>query len=193
MTNANTNTQLEENTTMLTSAYSLLNLLLLGWVPMVEAAGHMDCDDPVPIDVRVITEGTRFRPFTGASGKYSVCYLGWEGEPMPPLVIFGPTWVAESGHTFSSPRQAAAQYAEESSKGVERLPGARGAYMVFDPATQTRRVFVEYGGMVYMIVSNDRVPLAVLAEGILGGSALVSESPSAPPSGAAVLLLELPA
>ena len=155
---------------MFSSAYSLLNLLLLGWVPTVGAAGHMECDDPVPMDIRVITKGTAFRAFTGANGKNSVCYLSWEGEPTPPLIIFGPTWVAESGHTFSSPRQAAEQYAEESSKGVEPLPGARGVYMVFDPATRTRRVFVEFGGMVYMIVSNDRVPLAVLAEGILGGT-----------------------
>jgi hypothetical protein len=156
--------------TMFTSTYALLNLLLLGWLTTAGAAGYTDCDDSVPIDIRVVTAGARFRPFTGASQTGSACSLSWEGEPTPPLLIYGPTWVAEFGHTFSSTKQAAAQYAAESPEGVESLPGARGAYMVFDPATLTRRVFVEYGGKVYMIVSNDRVPLAVLAEGILGGS-----------------------
>ena len=53
------------------------------------------------------------------------------------------------------------------------LPGVKGAYMVFDPATPNRRVFVAYQHKVYMIVSQDRVPLAVLAEAIgqrVGGS-----------------------
>jgi hypothetical protein len=31
---------------------------------------------------------------------------------------------------------------------------------VFDPNTPNRRVFVEYKGKVYMIVSQDQVPLA---------------------------------
>jgi len=46
--------------------------------------------------------------------------------------------------------------------------------MVFDPASLTRRVFVEYGGKVYMIVSHDRVPVAVLVDAIVGGT---EESP----------------
>ena len=152
------------------STYALLNLLLLGRRTTSGAASYVDCDDSVPIDIRVVTEGARFRPFTGASQTGSACSLSWEGEPTPPLLIYGPTWVAEFGHTFSSTKQAAAQYTAESPKGVEPVPGARGAYMVFDPATQTRRVFVQYAGKVYMIVSNDRVPLAVLAQGILGGT-----------------------
>jgi hypothetical protein len=39
--------------------------------------------------------------------------------------------------------------------------------MVFDPATPNRRIFVEHGGKVYMIVSQDRVPVAVLAKAIV--------------------------
>jgi len=43
----------------------------------------------------------------------------------------------------------------------------KGAYMVFDPKTPNRRVFVEYKGKVYMIVSQDRVPLPVLAKAVI--------------------------
>lgn len=153
---------------MFTSAYSLSNLLLVAGVAMVPAAGQTECDDPVPIDIRLVTQEMALKPFTGANQMGSACYLNWEGESNPPLIIFGPTWVAEFGHTFGSTKQAAAQYAAESPTGAEPLPGAIGAYMVFDPATLTRRVFVKYGGKVYMIVSQDRVPVAVLAEAILG-------------------------
>jgi hypothetical protein len=82
-------------------------------------------------------------------------------------MIYGPTPMAEFGRTFSSSRQAADQYAGESPKGVEPVPGVKGAYMVFDPSTPNRRVFLEYRRAVYMIVSQDRVPLDVLAKAIL--------------------------
>ena len=52
-------------------------------------------------------------------------------------------------------------------EGVEPLPGVKGAYMVFDPKTPNRRVFVKYKGKVYMIVSQDQVPLAVLAKAVV--------------------------
>ena len=156
---------------MVTSAYSLLNVFLAGGVAMVPAAGQTtECDDPVPIDIRLITQELALKPFLGANQKGPACNLSWEGESTPILMIFGPTWVAEYGHTFSSTKQAAAQYAAESPKGAESLPGVIGAYMVSDPATSTRRVFVEYGEKVYMIVSHDRVPVAVLAAAILGGT-----------------------
>jgi hypothetical protein len=152
---------------MLTSAFSLFNLVLAG-LAMVPAGGQTQCDDPVPIDIRLVTQELALKPFTGANQRNLVCHLTWEGESTSILMIFGPTWVAEEGHTFSSTKQAAAQYASESPNGAEPLPGVTGAYMVFNPATSTRRVFVEYGEVVYMIVSQDRVPVAVLAEAILG-------------------------
>jgi len=39
--------------------------------------------------------------------------------------------------------------------------------MVYDPSTPNRRVFVEYRKKVYMIVSQDRVPVAILAKAVL--------------------------
>jgi hypothetical protein len=53
----------------------------------------------------------------------------------PSLMIYGPTPMAELGRTSSSKKQAADEYAGESPKGVEPVPGVRGAYMVFDPKT----------------------------------------------------------
>jgi hypothetical protein len=75
--------------------------------------------------------------------------------------------MADLGRTFVSTRRAADEYAGESPKGVEPVPGVEGAYMVFDPSTPNRRVFVEHEGKVYMIVSQDRVPLAVLAKAVI--------------------------
>jgi hypothetical protein len=86
--------------------------------------------------------------------------------------------IADLGQTFSSTKQAADQYAGESPKGVEPLTGVKGAYMVFDPKTPNRRVFVEYKGKVYMIVSQDRVPLPVLAKAVIQRR----PSPPAPPA-----------
>jgi hypothetical protein len=82
-------------------------------------------------------------------------------------MIYGPTPIADLGRRFSSTKQAADQYAGESPQGVEPLPGVRGAYMVFDPKTPNRRVFVESKGKVYMIVSQDQVPLSVLAKAVI--------------------------
>jgi hypothetical protein len=158
-----------EVTTMLTSTYALLNLLLVSPVASAPAPGMTECDDPVPIDTRVVTREMALESFVAAHQAGSVCYVWWDGGSSPILQIFGPTWAAESGYIFSSTKQAAAQYAAEAPNGAEPLPGASGAYMVFDPASRTRRVFVEYGSKVYMIVSRDQVPVAVLAQAILGG------------------------
>ena len=38
--------------------------------------------------------------------------------------------------------------------------------MVFDPRVPNRRVFVEHAGKIYMIVSQDQVPLPVLVKAI---------------------------
>ncbi len=82
-------------------------------------------------------------------------------------MIYGPTALADVGREFKTAKQGADQYAGESPKGVEPLPGAAGGFMVYDPSTPNRRVFVEYRKKVYMIVSQDRVPVAILAKAVL--------------------------
>lgn len=94
----------------------------------------------------------KLKAFGGADQMGPVCHLRREGGSSPSLMIYGPTPIADLGRTFSSTKQAADQYAGESPKGVEPLPGVKGAYMVFDPKTPNRRVFVEYKSKVYMIV-----------------------------------------
>jgi hypothetical protein len=56
---------------------------------------------------------------------------------------------------------------QQSPMGVEPATGVKGAYMVFDPKTPNRRVFVEYKGRVYMIVSQGQVPLPVLSKAVV--------------------------
>jgi hypothetical protein len=125
------------------------------------------CDDPLPIDPAVVTQEMKLKEFTGAGQAGPACHLAWEGGSNPTLMIYGPTALAELGRTFTSPKQAAEQYAAESPKSVEPLPGVPGGYMVFDPRTPNRRVFVAYRKKVYMIVSQDRVPLAVLGKAVI--------------------------
>ena len=151
---------------MLASTYPLLPLLVAALPGLVPASRATGCDDPVPFDTRVVTQEMGLKSFVAAHQVGSVCYVWWDGGSAPILMIYGPTWVAEFGHTFNSTRHAAAQYAAESPHGVQPVPGAAGAFMVFDPATRTRRVFVEHGGNVYMIVSQDQVPVGVLAKAI---------------------------
>jgi hypothetical protein len=59
------------------------------------------------------------------------------------------------------------QYAGESPEGVEPVPGVPNAYMVFDPKIPNRRLFVAYKKKVYMIVSQDQIPLATLAKAVI--------------------------
>jgi hypothetical protein len=125
------------------------------------------CQDPLPIDPGIVTQELGLKTFGGADQSGPVCFLKWEGGSDPSLMVYGPTPMAELGRTFGSAKQAAAEYAGESPKGVESLPGVAGAYMVFDPKVPNRRVFVDYKGKVYMIVSQDQVPPAVLAKAIL--------------------------
>jgi hypothetical protein len=161
---------------MLRSLTSTVPFLLIasGWAfapPPVLA----QCDDPLPIDPGIVTWQMKLKGFSGAEQAGPACHLRWEGGSSPAIMVYGPTPMAELGQTFKSTREAADQYAGESPKGVEPVPGVKGAYMVFDPSTPNRRVFVEYGKKVYMIVSQDQVPLAVLARAILQGS----DSPTA--------------
>ena len=142
-------------------------LILLGLSPFANPTAPGTCDDPLPIDPSVVTSEMKLNGFDGADQAGPACHLRWDGGSAPTLLIYGPTPMAELGRVFTSTKQAADEYAGESPKGVEPVPGVAGAYMVFDPATPNRRVFVKHAGKVYMIVSQDRVPVAVLAKAIV--------------------------
>jgi len=148
-------------------AHPLLALLITSGLAVSPAPTPGQCDDPLPIDPAVVTREMKLKALGGADQMGPVCHLSWEGGSSPSLMIYGPTAMADLGRTFSSTKQAADEYAGESPKGVEPLPGVKGAYMVFDPKTPNRRVFVEYKRKVYMIVSQDQVPLAVLAKAVV--------------------------
>jgi hypothetical protein len=126
-----------------------------------------NCDDPLPIDPVVVTKEMKLKAFSGADQLGPACHLRWEGGDHPALMIYGPSAMADMGRTFTSAKQAASQYAGESPKGVEPVPGVPDGYMVFDPKVPNRRLFVEYKKKVYMIVSQDRIPLAVLAKAVI--------------------------
>lgn len=147
-------------------AHPVLALLIASRLAVTPAPALGQCDDPLPINPAIITQEMKLKAFGGADQMGPVCHLKWEGGSSPTLMIYGPTPMADLGRTFSSTKQAADQYAGESPKGVEPLSGVKGGYMVFDPKTPNRRVFVEYKGKVYMIVSQDRVPLAVLTKAV---------------------------
>jgi len=125
------------------------------------------CDDPLPIDPEVVTREMKLTGFRGTRALGPACRLSWEGGTQPGLLIYGPSSLADMGFKFSSPREAADHYAGEAPKGVEPLPGVPNGYMVFDPKIPNRRVFLEHKHKVYMIVSQDKVPLAVLAKAVI--------------------------
>jgi len=135
-----------------------------------QAAQAAACADPLPIDPAVVTRELGLKSFSGASQAGPVCHLSWQAQAGagPNLLVYGPTWLEKLGYKFSSARQAAERYRRESPTGVESVPGLANAYMVFDPKTPNRRVFVEYRKKVYMIVSADTVPLAALAKAVIG-------------------------
>jgi hypothetical protein len=147
--------------------HSMLALLLTSRLAMSPVSALGQCDDPLPIDPAVVTQEMKLTAFGGADQAGPVCILRWEGGTSPTLMIYGPTPMADLGRTFSSTKQAADEYGGESPKGVEPVPGVKGGYMVFDPKTPNRRVFVEHRGKVYMIVSQDLVPLTVLAKAVV--------------------------
>lgn len=146
-------------------------LSTVAWVSVlssVEPARGAECKDPLPIDPAVVTKEMQLEKFTGATQAGPVCHLSWQGGTGPSLLIYGPTGLAGLGQKFASPREAAEKYKGESPKGVEGIPGVSGGYMVFDPKTPNRRLFVQVGGKVYMIVSQEQIPLAVLSKAVLG-------------------------
>jgi hypothetical protein len=148
-------------------AYTVLALLIVSRLAAAPTPDPDQCDDPLPIDPGIVTQQMKLKAFARADQMGPACHLSWEGGSSPTIMIYGPTPMADLGRTFSSTKQAADEYAGESPKGVEPLPGVKGAYMVFDPTTPNRRVFVLFKGKVYMIVSQDRIPLTVLAKSVL--------------------------
>lgn len=126
-----------------------------------------DCADPLPIDPAVVIKEMKLQKFGGSDQMGPACHLRWEGGSEPSIMIYGPTPMAELGRKFASAKEAAAEYAGESPKGVEPIPGVANGYMVFDPKIPNRRLFVEYKNKVYMIVSQDQIPVAVLAKAVL--------------------------
>ena len=147
------------------------SLLIASSFAFAPPPGLTRCDDPLPIDPAIVTREMKLKVFSGADQAGPACHLSWQGGSSPAIMVYGPTPMAELGRTFTSTREAADQYAGESPTGVEPVPGVKGAYMVFDPSTPNRRVFVEYRKKVYMIVSQDQVPIAVLAKSIRAGAA----------------------
>ena len=127
----------------------------------------VDCDDPLPLDPDAVTREMKLETFGGARQVGPVCHLSWQGAASPSLLIYGPTAMVEMGREFESTKQAAEQYAGESPRGVEPLPGVANGYMVYDPETPNRRIFVEYQGRIYTIVSQEQIPLEVLAKAII--------------------------
>ena len=147
------------------AAVLLVAAAALGGPSLASAA----CSDPLPIDPAVVTKALGLKAFNGASQTGPVCHVRWDANSGsgPSLLVYGPTWLERMGQKFSSPKQAAERYSGESPKGVEALPGVANGYMVYDPKTPNRRVFVEYDKKVYMIVSGDSVPLATLAKAVI--------------------------
>jgi hypothetical protein len=150
--------------------HAVVTLLVASGSAVNPAQSLGQCADPLPIDPAIVTREMRLKSFGGADQAGPACHLRWEGGSSPTIMVYGPTPMAELGRTFKSTREAADQYAGESPKGVEAVPGVKGAYMVFDPSTPNRRLFVEYQKKVYMIVSQDQVPVTVLAKAIIQGT-----------------------
>jgi hypothetical protein len=143
-------------------------VFLTGPIPAWPAPQAVKCSDPLPINPEVITREMKLKAFGGGDQFGPVCHLRWEGGSRPTVMIYGPSAMAQMGRKFTSAKQAAGQYGGESPKGVEPLPGVANGYMVFDPKTPNRRVFVEYKKKVYMIVSQDRIPVGILAKSVIG-------------------------
>jgi hypothetical protein len=142
---------------------SLVFVFVLLALAAVPAAAQ--CRDPLPIDPDVVTKQLKLKGF-GASQAGPVCQLRWQGGSAPSMTIFGPTAMTVMGRKFTSAKEAAAQYRGESPKGVEPLPGVPNGYMVFDPKTPNRRLFVEHQKRVYMIVTQDPIAVDVLARAV---------------------------
>lgn len=151
------------------AAAALLTAIILLGVIDIWAAGARQCEDPLPVKPEVVTKEMGLKAFTGANQLGPVCGLNWEARSGqgPTLLIYGPKSMAKLGQKFSSTKEAADRYRGESPKGVEPVPGLANAYMVSDPKTPNRRIFIEYKKKVYMIVSGEKIPLATIVKSVL--------------------------
>jgi len=151
-----------------TAAALMTAIILLGVVD-IWAAGAGQCEDPLPVNPEVVTKEMGLKAFTGANQYGPVCHVNWEARSGqgPNLLIYGPKSMANLGQKFSSTKEAADRYRGESPKGVEPVPGLANAYMVFDPKTPNRRIFIEYKKKVYMVVSGEKIPLATIVKSVL--------------------------
>src|SRR5262249_5888102 len=86
------------------------------------------CDDPLPLDPARVTKDMKLSAFRGTQELGPACHLSWEGGSSPGLLIYGPSALADLGRKFTSAKQAADQYAAESPKGVEPVPGVANGY-----------------------------------------------------------------
>lgn len=143
---------------------TLVCMALTALVGATTAAAQ--CKDSMPIDADIVTKQMKLKGFGGATQAGPVCMLRWDGGSQPSLLVYGPSALAGMGRKFTSAKQAAGEYKGESPKGVEPVPGVAEGYMVYDPKTPNRRLFVEYQKQVYMIVSQDQVPLEIVAQAI---------------------------
>ena len=152
---------------MTTTPLKLWGASLAALLTFPSAGSAVECKDPLPVNPDVVTKAMKLKAFSGSNQVGPVCHLSWEGGASPSLLIYGPSAMAGMGRTFTSAKQAADQYAGESPRGVEPLPGVPHGFMVFDPETLNRRLFVEYRKRTYMIASQDQIPVAVLAAVVL--------------------------
>ncbi len=146
-------------------AMALFAAMTLTAVFGLPPASAGQCKDPLPLNPDIITKELGLKAFSGANQFGPVCHLNWDGGQS--LLIYGPTSLAGLGQDFSSAREAAQRYQGESPKGVEPVPGMANTYMVFDPKTPNRRIFVEHQKRVYMINSDDRIPVATIAKAVI--------------------------
>ena len=151
------------------AAAALTTACILIGVGDIWAAGTGKCEDPLPVNPEVVTKEMGLKSFTGVNQYGPVCHMNWEARSGqgPNLLIYGPKSMANLGQKFSSTKEAAERYRGESPKGVEPVPGLTNAYMVFDPKTPNRRIFIEYKKKVYMIVSGEKIPLATIVKSVL--------------------------
>ena len=151
-----------------TAAALLTAIILLGVVD-IPGAEAGQCEDPLPVNPEVVTKEMGLKAFTGANQYGPVCHLNWSAKSGkgPNLLIYGPKSMANLGQKFASTKEAADRYRGESPKGVEPVRGLANAYMVFDPKTPNRRIFVEYKKKIYMIVSGETITLAKIVKSVL--------------------------
>ena len=64
------------------SAFLLVTVLAASRPPQARV-----CDDPLPIDPQVVTKEVNLKAFRGAKPVGPACYLSWEGDSHPGIII----------------------------------------------------------------------------------------------------------